>query len=163
RASSGSSAARSERASPLPRAAIPSRTKKTKNEDSPHPALSRREREKTPLRTPSLLSSGPEIRSKRRLLQPSVTPNRTPTRDRLPEEAMSEGAHHAQTAASLRLRLSAERRPGSPVAAGPTRADEAGGARGGRIFGLKPSIVLGEEPEEDFPEACQQPPLVPFL
>jgi hypothetical protein len=52
-------------------------------------------------------------------------------RDRLPKEAMSEGAHHEKSFASLRLRLSDQRRPTRPSAAGPERADEGGGARRG--------------------------------
>ena len=48
-------------------------------------------------------------------------------RDRLPEEAMSEGAHQKKAVASLRLRLSDQRRPTVPWAAGPERADEGGG------------------------------------
>ena len=35
-------------------------------------------------------------------------------RDRLPEEAMSEGAQHEKSVASLRLRLSDQRRPTLP-------------------------------------------------
>src|SRR5260221_14389165 len=50
-------------------------------------------------------------------------------RDRLPEEAMSEGAQHRKSFALLRLRLSDQRRPPRPLAAGPERADEGGGAR----------------------------------
>src|SRR5258708_38404508 len=54
-------------------------------------------------------------------------------RDRLPEEAMSEGAQHRKSFALLRLRLSDQRRPTLPRAAGPERADEGGRAppRGG--------------------------------
>jgi hypothetical protein len=52
---------------------------------------------------------------------------------RLPEEAMSEGAHHRKTLASLSMRLSDQRRPGSLIAAGPSRADEGGGPTPGRI------------------------------
>ena len=48
-------------------------------------------------------------------------------RDCLPEEAMSEGAHHEKSVASLRLRLSDQRRPTRRLAAGPERADEGGG------------------------------------
>ena len=59
-------------------------------------------------------------------LQSECEPRR---RDRLPEEAMSEGARHAESFASQRLRLSDQRRPTLPVEAGPERADEGGGAR----------------------------------
>jgi hypothetical protein len=50
-------------------------------------------------------------------------------RDRLPEEAMSEGARPGEPCASLTLRLSDQRRPTLAVEAGPERADEGGGAR----------------------------------
>ena len=50
-------------------------------------------------------------------------------RDRLPEEAMSEGARHAKSFVTIKLRLSDQRRPTLPGAAGPERADEGGGAR----------------------------------
>src|SRR5258706_1013567 len=50
-------------------------------------------------------------------------------RDRLPEEAMSEGAQHRKSFALLRLRLSDQRRPTRPLAAWPERADEGGRAR----------------------------------
>src|SRR5438132_14108650 len=63
-------------------------------------------------------------------LQSPYEPRR---RDRLPEEAMREGARHAAPVAPLRLRLSGQRRPTLPVEAGPERADEGGGpdVRGG--------------------------------
>ena len=48
-------------------------------------------------------------------------------RDRLPEEAMSEGALHEKPVASVRMRLSDQRRPTLPQTAGPERADEGGG------------------------------------
>ena len=47
-------------------------------------------------------------------------------RDGLPEEAMSEGAHHDKTVVPPQLRLSDQRRPTLPQAAGPERADEGG-------------------------------------
>src|SRR5260221_8729016 len=50
-------------------------------------------------------------------------------RDRLPEEAMSEGARHEGPFASLSLRLSDQRRPTLRLEARPERADEGGGAR----------------------------------
>src|SRR5438552_10288533 len=50
-------------------------------------------------------------------------------RDRLPEEAMSEGARQEKAFASMRMRLSDQRRPTLTLAAGPERADEGGGAR----------------------------------
>jgi hypothetical protein len=40
---------------------------------------------------------------------------------------MSEGARHEKPVASLKLRLSDQRRPTLPTAAGPERADEGGG------------------------------------
>ena len=52
-------------------------------------------------------------------------------RDRLPEEAMSEGAHDENSFASLFLRLSDQQRPTRPLAAGPERADEGGGPDAG--------------------------------
>src|SRR5258706_5179732 len=59
-------------------------------------------------------------------LQSMCEPRR---RDRLPEEAMSEGAHDGKSFATLRLRLSDQRRPTLSSTAGPERADEGGGAR----------------------------------
>src|SRR5438445_12716222 len=59
-------------------------------------------------------------------LQSGCEPRR---RDRLPEEAMSEGAHHRKSFASPCLRLSDQRRPTLSSEAGPERADEGGGAR----------------------------------
>src|SRR5258708_15040042 len=58
-------------------------------------------------------------------------------RDRLPEEAMSEGARHGKPDASLRLRLSDQRRPTLPSAAWPERADEGGGPDVGRLGRLR--------------------------
>src|SRR5437773_7130230 len=46
-----------------------------------------------------------------------------------PGGGVSEGARHCGTLASLFLRLSDKRRPTVPLAAGPERADEGGGAR----------------------------------
>ena len=46
---------------------------------------------------------------------------------------MSEGARYAESVASLRLRLSDQRRPTLPAAAGPERADEGGGPDVGRL------------------------------
>ena len=63
-------------------------------------------------------------------------------RARLPKEAMSEGAHHRQSCASLRLRLSAQRRSGTPYRgrAGACRRREAGPTPGRiALTGLDPS------------------------
>src|ERR1700688_3295079 len=68
-------------------------------------------------------SSGLTVR-----LQSMCEPRR---RDRLPEEAMSEGARQARPFTSLSLRLSDQRRPTLPVEAGPERADEEGGPDAG--------------------------------
>ena len=46
---------------------------------------------------------------------------------------MSEGAHHEKYFASLQLRLSDQRRPTLPLAAGPERADEGVGPTPGRL------------------------------
>ena len=58
-------------------------------------------------------------------------------RDRLPEEAMSEGARHEKPFAALRLRLSDQRRLTLPLAAGPERADEGGGADAGAAYRIE--------------------------